>query len=367
MCDFGTDCTDCGPRASSTRRELADNTVALATKGDEEATDESTGGGRCADYDPAVFDDTDPSSECPRDGSIICGTSEPVVPVNSPTISRPYRIGTESCAKGCRCDSPTRVKFEQCEDSYTYVGRCEAVYAVNSTESATKLQGEKLVWSRAALGSQVTQGVASVLTNQQIDGRYVTGEAADWTISDTDDQTRTYRTLGASERCVDDEGIFSLSMPAGASFDFLGRRYSVLYVSSNGYLCFDEAALTASVSVGTVDNHFQRDKKACFSFLLADLDPSSVHVAHVELRNDIAGTGKDTGAWAPYATYLTILDAPLKGALPTAVLNTVQVELNYMENSIAVTYGRIAPQITAVIGPSQGLGTPEGFVPRSLV
>ena len=43
------------------------------------------------------------------------------------------------------------------------------------------------------------------------------------------------------------------------------------------------------------------------------------------------------------------------------------LQLNYMENSIAVTYGRIAPQITAVIGPSQGLGTPEGFVPRSLV
>ena len=316
----------------------------------------------CSDYDDAVYDDDDEARGlgCPPEGSTICGSNVSVATTLTAdeAVRRPYRIGHQRCAHGCVCESAVRTTRRSCEGDFVYVGTCDAVYSVDSAAAAQALRGKRLEWDERTFGEQVLDGSATVHSGRTIDHRFVESAASTWASSGV-----TFRTRGALEQYVGDDSTFATSMPGGATFRFGGAAFSVLYVSSNGYLCFDEAALTSPKTSGLLPEHFAPSGGRCFSFLFADLAPESVHVCHVERQG--AG-GEDGREWEPHATYVTLEDVPLRGDDATGGGNTVQVELNYWANSIAVTYGSVAWAITAVLGPSLGQGLADDFVAKHL-
>ena len=207
------------------------------------------------------------------------------------------------------------------------------------------------------MGAGATAGTARLQTNKQLDMRFVTtGSTLYWTVRNV-----SRRSHGPYEKCVGDDSTFSISAPGDANFFYAGHAYEVLYVSSNGYICFEDEALQFPQSDGGIDGHFFTTKGPCFSFLFADLNPESIHVCHTDIE-ELGGTPE--ARWVPYSTVLTFLEVPLKGADATALKNSVQLQVVYHTNSFVATYGCITPAISAVLGPSLGLGSVPGFTPR---
>lgn len=391
ICALGTDCTDCGTRTTPRPRSILSSSAqdlgVLVEGGDAEPQVESGDVASilmgsawnkavesqlqsapslaaaetpnqsgvfaatpiaCNDYGNASFDDT---CDQIQQNSIICGTNKTEMRNGIERPSRPYRRGSRECAKGCVCSPSIETVYATCPGVFQYVGQCSSVYAVETTTAAEALTGKRFTWTESTFGEQVIRGDAEVKTNQIIDTRFVNGAAGDWLVS-----SKRYRLDGVDEHCVDDDSTFTMSLIS--KFRYYGGEYQVIHVNANGYLCFEEKATLAPVSSGNVDDHFSASKGPCFSFLFADLLPESVHSANTRME-------QPDGSYSPFATYLTIEQAPLKG-LPGSK-NTVQLELNYQFNSISVTYGAVSSAIKAVIGPSAGQGTPLAFAPRTLV
>merc|ERR1711871_1783594 len=96
-----------------------------------------------------------------------------------------------------------------------------------------------------------------------------------------------------------------MSLPGDAMFSFGMKQYGILYLSSNGYVCFQYKALSTPVSSGGLEDHFLPDKGDCFSFLFANLAPDSAQLTAVS-----ALQGK---TWKASAMYVSFLNAPLVG------------------------------------------------------
>ena len=167
---------------------------------------------------------------CPPSGTVICGANEPIDTQFGP-VTRPYRVGTATCAKDCVCETPIARVLQSCPGEYVYVDHCAAIYGVNSTAGAAALQRKKLTWTEATFDSQVTVGTATIRSDVSIDPTFTTTSP-----SETAVDGKTIRSHGAAEQCVGDDSTFALSMYGGATFRFGGSAYSVLYASSNGYL-----------------------------------------------------------------------------------------------------------------------------------
>ncbi|NIA13828.1 MAG: hypothetical protein GWP08_07080 [Nitrospiraceae bacterium] len=139
---------------------------------------------------------------------------------------------------------------------------------------------------------------------------------------------------------LDDGSISRNFYPA---FPFFGKRYSRLFLASNGYIGFEEIASSTFENFPSLASHFALPR---ISFLFADLNPAAGGAVWArEMSDRFVVTFENVPEWS------RVVDPP------SAVPNTVQLELFY-SGHIRITYLNVNAN-NAICGLSDGMGTPR--------
>jgi hypothetical protein len=309
------------------------------------------------EYDEAVYDE-----QCPATDTTFCGASMGVAP-DGTSLERPFRKATQHCQVGCTCDELVKTTYQSCasaETTYTYSeSECAPVYMIDSDEKATSLVGKALTWTPLTGGD----GYYPVAIRKDAEISPKTMDTSHWGSLFKSGSTYFWQgkvsCLGPCEVPFPDDGIGMISMPAGKPFKYYGKDYSTVYVHNNGFLQFGYAPYT--LTVPNIPNHFTPWAGGPrFAALFADWDKQTIYYSVQEKF-----TGWATG-WRIYAVVITFGAAPVSNKRYASGDNPVppsafQIRLLFETQEIEVTYGAVAPQLTAVIGPANATGVVPGF------
>lgn len=305
-------------------------------------------------------------SGCPVDGSAVCGFENGTAP-DGQVLQRPFRMGHRMCKPECVCDEPFEVVFKSCVETdieYLYTeALCQPVYKIDTIDDTAYLNtGVSYLYSPLdtdsfdkpiALGpaffdsfcSEETSGTcpAIVAGEPYTIGGVLYNNFAPEMLTFPTTSTRKKRTISMT----------------GTPFTFYGVDYTEVNLFDDGYLCFGDYNVPEFKNVAqTYDAHFGGGKP-CFSFLQTPMGSASGY----SFKQCYKNKKHPGGDWEADSTTYTFEAAPLEGSqyLVNPAYVTVQVALIF-PNQIRVSYKNIAPSTTAVIGPSNGTGIPEGFL-----
>ena len=146
---------------------------------------------------------------------------------------------------------------------------------------------------------------------------------------------------GGTPLAMSDNGSATVPLTGGATVELYGVAYSVLYVNANGNITFDQ---TDGDSSESYDDHFDNARIAAF---FDDLNPAAAGEVRFEQLADRA-----------VVTWLDVTeDSPFNH-------NTFQIEM-WFDGKIVLTWLNMDAG-DAIVGLSQGLGTPIDFLASSL-
>ena len=182
------------------------------------------------------------------------------------------------------------------------------------------------------------------LINQQV--RWVgQGASSYWTVCSTPALEFQIDPLGGTNLGLQDET--SLLVDIGFSFPFAGNTFNEMYVSDNGYVTFGTAG--GGYEALPVD-HFMIPGIAAYR---TDLDPSSGGQV-------LLGTGPGG------STAVTWLDVPMYSGAGASSSDSVSVQLVLHPDGAFEAIWLEVPVVTAIVGPSDGLGIPANFAQTDL-
>ena len=313
----------------------------------------------CTDYDrdAASF-----ATSCPPTNSAICGIQNGTTP-DGDMMDRPFRKAMAPCAQGCVCDSPFEEYYESCfaPDSHEYVftGKgCVPVYKVDSDSE------------KAFLNNGVGYRFSPLDENT-----FDRPEVLPPTAYDTFCSDHFYEGCGADEQTYVDGNVtyqnldphsvtftgqqtlkqLSVSM-MGNTFRYYGKDYSQVSIFDDGYLCFGsmEAPIKFKNVGKPIEAHFGGGYP-CFSFLQTGLGSTEGYMVKTCYKNRL-----EYGTWSADTTTFSLEKVPLDGNeyLPEPAFASVQVRLVF-PNTIEVSYKEVPLALSAVIGPSDGMGQPD--------
>ena len=125
-------------------------------------------------------------------------------------------------------------------------------------------------------------------------------------------------------------------------------------------MCFGRNFVPPTGSFGTWEDHFSHKggtHGACFSFLLTDMESSTVERCS-RLKHGAGGWEADSLTFTFHRVGIFGGSFTGEETKPTA---TVQVKLEFGTNKITTKYGELHDSLSAIIGPSKGEGVPPGF------
>eukprot|EP00316_Scyphosphaera_apsteinii_P022984 CAMPEP_0119314936 /NCGR_PEP_ID=MMETSP1333-20130426/34111_1 /TAXON_ID=418940 /ORGANISM="Scyphosphaera apsteinii, Strain RCC1455" /LENGTH=1402 /DNA_ID=CAMNT_0007320141 /DNA_START=74 /DNA_END=4282 /DNA_ORIENTATION=- len=306
-------------------------------------------------------------AECPALGSLVCGFPSSVRSPDGSLVNRPFVVIEHKCAAECDCgddESDVQYTYESCvrgvsqnHFDYIYTNKsCTQVYAINEHEASSKWSGLSLTWQ--PLDAEL--GEPDFRLDEQVVKRYM-----DTTIDGS--HTLMGMHLTNSKPMVlflGDDSSIKVSLPSETTFPFYGEAYKTVILHANGYICFDEKALTNAVNAPTAINHFSPQKGKCFSPLFADFTNSRVILTHVfhESKAEDPVLKSHPVPWATFISYENVkVDCE-----EDRETSTFQARLDYTSGEITVTYDTLARVLDAYIGPSGGAGVPPGFAPGNV-
>lgn len=146
---------------------------------------------------------------------------------------------------------------------------------------------------------------------------------------------------GGAALSLGDDGFMQVNVTGGNTVKLYGVAYSSVFVNSNGYITFGQPD---SSFTETLPNHFKLPR---ISALFNDLDPSAGGSVIARQLGD-----RMTMTWLQVPEFF--------GALP----NTFQVEM-FFDGTIRLSWLTLSAS-EGVVGLSQGLGLPPGFVQSDL-
>jgi len=291
--------------------------------------------------------------ECPPPGTQVCGEPTKTLDDGS-VVYRPYRKKIETCTFGCVCDGGAiKETIEPCAvaaTDYRYTNRaCAPVYQIDAdAQPPETLSGHALTWSplTGGEGYELTDVTEDVGIDTSCIG--VKSTTYDW----NQPYTATFST---DKYEMTDDGVRYFGTTYSAAFEFYGKTYHEVSLFNNGHLCFGRSGYWAS-SFKTFEDHFDPNKGPCFSFLLVDMETTTVEVCKRVVYDNGWGAKSQTFTFSKAALFGSGFTGEEKPKV------TVQVELLFGTNQIVVRYGDLHPSVSAFVGPSNGTGVAPGFL-----
>lgn len=310
--------------------------------------------------DCALYDEPTYEEECPPPGIELCGGPMGISPIDGASIRRPYRKMRKTCTFGCQCADGEEVEtYESCavaDSDYRYTNRpCAPVYKIDSEMATRTLQGTSITWAPLAGGESYS--VVDVQPETPLDDKCMGLKENLFEVRGTD----YIYTFSTNKYDLPDDGARYFGTTFSAPFKYYNTTYDAITLYNDGYMCFGKNFKPQTGSFGSWQDHFSHKggtHGACFSFLLTDMESSTVERCS-RLKN-VGPNGWEADSMTFTFNRVGLFGGDFTGEeiKPTA---TVQVKLEFGSNKITARYGELHDSLSAIIGPSKGEGVPPGF------